>query len=316
MSAVKECLRVAKISNADASRYLEKNHPLGAGNHAVKFALGIFWNGRFEGVMTWGIPVSSSAVLIYNIRLCDCLELRKMFVSDVPPKNSESRALGVAVRMIRKTYPQLKALITYCDSEEAASSYRGIGWIPQESHCYINEIKHGGKWYTVRDANRHGFANTNAEETKSANRMKYILPLDEAVRQIAESKRQRSAGKGEERSTTGISIEKMPSTALDRDRLDCPEAPQYPGEIPGGPAATGRRFVPDDERTTIDQIHQGQGNPGRIAAMTLSRGTNQERPPVLCGPGADLDRFFPAGNHTCPRLTDGNRLHNTPILAH
>lgn len=179
MSELKQSLRVEKISNAAAKKLLDKHHPLGAGQ-AFAFALGVFWCGRCEGVLTFGNPISNNAVRRYGLRQCDVLELRKLWMSDVPPKNSESRILAVAARIIRKRYPQLHLLLTYCGGEETAASYRAAGWIPQEAHQYLREVRIGSTWYSVRDANRKRLQK-RVEEKKMESRRKFILPLNQEI---------------------------------------------------------------------------------------------------------------------------------------
>lgn len=175
-------LRLRPIPNEAARQLLDKRHPLGAGQ-SFAFALGIEWTGVIQGVLTFGNPISNNAVKRFGLRQCDVLELRKMWCSDVLPKNSESRALGVAARIIRKRYPQLAMLITYCEGDEKASAYKAAGWVPQEAHQYEREYLVNGRWMSSRDANRHGVRKL-ATEVKKENRRKWILPLNDDGRQL------------------------------------------------------------------------------------------------------------------------------------
>lgn len=179
MSELKKSLRLERITNADAAKMLERHHPLGSGCK-FSFALGIFWNGQCEGVMTFGMPVSNLAVHRYGLRLCDALELRKMWCSTVPPANSESRCLAVAAKIIKTKYPRIQLLITYCDGDERAAAYRAAGWLPQECNTYVREVKVDGKWMTVRDANRYRMT-ARATEKKTESRRKFVLPLHASV---------------------------------------------------------------------------------------------------------------------------------------
>ena len=181
MSELKRLLRIAPIKNSDAKKLLDRHHPLGSG-HAFLFALGIFWAEKCEGVMTFGPPISNLAVVALDLRQCDVLELRKLWVSDVPEKNTESRALAIAARIIRKRYPRLKLLLTYCDGEEKATAYRAAGWMPQKKNRYISEYLVDGRWLSARDANRKRVTK-RAAQTKTVTRIKYVLPLDASVAQ-------------------------------------------------------------------------------------------------------------------------------------
>jgi hypothetical protein len=185
VSELKLSLRIEKITNPAAKRLLDRHHPLGAGQ-AFAFALGVFWQGRCEGVLTFGNPICNNAVKRFGLRQCDVLELRKLWMSDKPPKNSESRVLAIAARIIRKTYPQLQLLLTYCGGEEAAAAYKASGWIPLEAHQYVREIRVGSTWYSVRDANRKRILGL-AEEKKSESRRKYVLPLNQQTTELIKS---------------------------------------------------------------------------------------------------------------------------------
>lgn len=169
-------MRLDRINNRAAAKFLDDHHPLGFGAKNVTVSLGIFWAGKLEGVMTFGAPVSNQAVSRYGLRLCDALELRKMWMSDVPPAMSESRALGVAARLVKKHYPRLKLLITYCDETDRAASYKAAGWIPQDAQRYVREVLVNGKRLSMRDANRKAVTK-QATEKRYEHRRKWVLPL-------------------------------------------------------------------------------------------------------------------------------------------
>lgn len=164
---------------------LSAHHPLGAG-HAFSLALGVYWNGRLEGVLTFGNPIANNAGQRYGLRQAELLELRKMWLSDKPDKNAESRTLAVAALLIRKHYPRYKMLITYCSTAERAASYRGAGWIEQKSYNYLREVKIGGRWVSIREVNRRGGLKRLGikPEGKYESRVKFVLPLNADVAQV------------------------------------------------------------------------------------------------------------------------------------
>jgi len=169
-------LRVERIKSAAAREYLDRHHPLGAGNAAFIFALGVFLDGRLLGVMTIGGPTTNNAGRAIDLRQHELFELRKMHLSDLLPRNSESRALSILVLLVRKHYPHVKAIITYCDTEEKAAAYKAAGWKPGRSQQYLREVKVGGRWLSVRDANRRGMTK-QATEKRYESRCKWIYPL-------------------------------------------------------------------------------------------------------------------------------------------
>lgn len=175
MSESAKSLRVERIKSEAAREYLDCHHPLGAGG-SFTFALGVFLRGRLCGVMTIGGPICNTAGRAIGLRQHELFELRKMHLLDACPRNSESRALAVLALLIRKHYPGIKAIITYCDSEEKAVAYKASGWKQGKTQRYVRDVKVNGRWLTVRNANRLGITK-QATEKKFECRCKWVYPL-------------------------------------------------------------------------------------------------------------------------------------------
>ena len=176
MSESAKLLRVERVRNEIARAYLDRHHPLGAGNVAIIFALGVFLHGRLHGVLTIGGPGTNNAGRSIGLAQHELFELRKMHLSDVLPRNSESRVLSILALLVRKHYPAVKAIITYCDGEEKAAAYKAAGWKKGETHRYLREIRVGGRWLSIREANRKGLTK-QATEKRYESRCKWIYPL-------------------------------------------------------------------------------------------------------------------------------------------
>ena len=179
MSELKTALRLQPIENAKAVQWLTRHHPLGAG-HAFAFALGVLYEGRWCGVLTFGSPIANGAAMFVGLKQRQTLELRKMHVTDAIPNMGESRILSVASRMIFKRYPHIEIILTYCDEEERAAAYKGAGWQAGQSFRYLREVRVNGKWLSVRDANRKGVTK-QATETKSESRRKWWIARDQST---------------------------------------------------------------------------------------------------------------------------------------
>lgn len=171
-----------------------ERHPLGAGSTRFLFAFGVFWDGAPEGVMTWGGPAVNGAGTALRLRQSEILELRKFWLSDVPPRNSESRCLGVAARIIRKRYPSIRLLLTYCEGDEKASSYKGAGWIRigESKHANMMTSPDGRRTLTVRDFNRKGGRKVLGPWTPNhVHKSKFVLPLDPKLAAIVQEQHAR-----------------------------------------------------------------------------------------------------------------------------
>jgi hypothetical protein len=94
--------------------------------------LGVFLEDRLEGVMQFGPPLDKRKTLplVEGTKWNGMLELNRMAFSDRLPRNSESRALGVAMRMIRKHYPHIDWIISFADATQCGDGtiYRAAGF--------------------------------------------------------------------------------------------------------------------------------------------------------------------------------------------
>jgi len=83
--------------------------------------------------MQFGPPMDRSKILglVEGSRWCDVLELNRMAFSDRLPRNSESRALSVAMRLLKRHAPQVKWLTSFADGTQCGDGtiYRAAGWL-------------------------------------------------------------------------------------------------------------------------------------------------------------------------------------------
>jgi hypothetical protein len=95
--------------------------------------LGVFWDGRLEGVMAFGAPIDRRRVLhlVEGTSWHEMAELNRMAFSPILPRNSESRALAVAFRLFKRYAPHVKWLLSYADGAQSGSGviYRATGWL-------------------------------------------------------------------------------------------------------------------------------------------------------------------------------------------
>jgi hypothetical protein len=177
LSELKTALRLQPIDNAKAAGWLNRHHPLGSG-HSFAFAIGVLFDGRWCGVLTFGSPIANGAAMFIGLKQWQILELRKMHVTDAVPNMGESRILSVAAKIVFRQYSQIEALITYCDQDERAAAYKGAGWQVGEAYTYVREVFADGKWYSVRDANRHGLTKQTTDK-RVESRRKYWIARDQ-----------------------------------------------------------------------------------------------------------------------------------------
>jgi hypothetical protein len=126
-------IRVAPITRQDADRVVKRVHYSGKVVPNSQLHLGVFLGDRLEGAMQFG-PSMDKRKSMGLVRGTGCngfLELNRMAFGERLPRNSESRALGVAMRMIRKAYPHIEWVQSFADGTQCGDGtiYRASGFV-------------------------------------------------------------------------------------------------------------------------------------------------------------------------------------------
>jgi hypothetical protein len=126
-------IRVEPISAAVANALVRRVHYSGKIAPNSQLHLGVYLNGMLEGAMQFGPSMDKRKVigLVRDTGWNGFLELNRMAFGPALPRNSESRALGVAMRMIRKAYPHVEWIISFADGTQCGDGtiYRAAGFV-------------------------------------------------------------------------------------------------------------------------------------------------------------------------------------------
>lgn len=121
------------ISSADASALVKRVHYSGKVVQNSQFHIGVFYQGKLEGAMQFGPSLDKRRVqgLVTGTQWHEFIELNRMAFSDALPRNSESRALGIAMRILKQHAPQLKWVISFADGAQCGDGtiYRASGFL-------------------------------------------------------------------------------------------------------------------------------------------------------------------------------------------
>jgi len=124
---------VKPISSQDANRITKKYHYSKKVVQNSQLHFGVFLNGRCEGAMQFGPSLDKRKIigLVEGTKWNEFLELNRMAFSEVLPKNSESRALAIAFRLIKKHYPHIKWIVSFADAclSGDGTIYRAAGFV-------------------------------------------------------------------------------------------------------------------------------------------------------------------------------------------
>jgi hypothetical protein len=141
-------LRVAPIKAVDARAFVRQHHYSGKVDPRSQLHLGVFYENTLQGCLQFGpsIDKSKSVGLVRDTRWNGFLELHRLAFSDVLPKNSESRAIAVAMRMIKKNAPHIDWVLSYADATQC-----GDGTIYRASGFHLIGIKKNNSMWRMPD---------------------------------------------------------------------------------------------------------------------------------------------------------------------
>lgn len=119
----------AKVANP----FVKTHHYSGKVVNNSSLHFGAFIKGKLHGVMSFGPPMDKSKVinLVDGTPWNGMLELNRMAFDGVLPRNSESRCISVAMRLIKKNAPHIKWILSFADACLCGDGtiYRASGFV-------------------------------------------------------------------------------------------------------------------------------------------------------------------------------------------
>ncbi len=123
---------IKPISSTDANTLCKRLHYSGKVVNNSQLHFGVFYNGSCEGVLQYGPSLDKRKMigLVTGTGWNGFLELNRMAFSDKLPRLSESRAIGVCHRIIKKNYPHVKWIVSFSDAAQCGDGtiYRASGF--------------------------------------------------------------------------------------------------------------------------------------------------------------------------------------------
>lgn len=121
------------ISRKDADNIIKKNHYSGKVVPNSQIHIGVFYAGKLEGAMQYGPSMDKrkTMALVSETKWNGFLELNRMAFSPALPKNSESRAIAVSMKILKKHLPELEWIISFSDATQCGDGtiYRAAGFV-------------------------------------------------------------------------------------------------------------------------------------------------------------------------------------------
>lgn len=110
-------LYVAAIPAALARELVIKHHYSHRVVNNSYCHLGVFYKRNLAGVMQWGYALcpARAGKVVEGTKQGEYLELNRMWLADVCPRNTESRTISFAVKYIRRAMPSVAWLQSFAD---------------------------------------------------------------------------------------------------------------------------------------------------------------------------------------------------------
>lgn len=177
MATAKE-IRLAPIKSADANAFVKAHHYSGKVAQNSQLHLGVFLENRLHGVMQFGPSLDKRKIqgLVSDTQWHEFLELNRMAFDDVLPRNSESRALSIAWRLLKKHAPQVKWVVSFADGTQCGDGtiYRAAGFV-------LTGIKENNQIWEAPSGNIYqsnsarGVSNCNIVKAKAMSEVRQTL---------------------------------------------------------------------------------------------------------------------------------------------
>lgn len=126
-------IQVRPISSQDAARIIKSLHYSGKVTQNSQLHFGVFLDGKCGGAMQFGPSLDKRKMqgLVEGTLWNGFVELNRMAFAEWLPRNSESRAIAVAMRLIRKAYPHIEWVVSFADATQCGDGtiYRASGFV-------------------------------------------------------------------------------------------------------------------------------------------------------------------------------------------
>lgn len=176
---------VKPIKGSVAKSIIQKFHYSGKTAQNSQLHFGVFIGGKLEGALQFGPPIDRRKLLplVKDSKWGDMIELNRMAFGPALPRNSESRAIAICFRIMRKNYPQLKRVVSFADGCQC-----GDGTIYRASGFVLTSINKNSTMARLPSGEVVAVHGTSKRDLSDAERLKgfqlrYVYFLDKAARE-------------------------------------------------------------------------------------------------------------------------------------
>ena len=108
---------VKEIDRDKACKIIIENHYSKKIYSASYIHLGVFISGSLVGVLQYGYAMNPASMgsVVKGTEIDEYLELNRMWLDDIAPRNSESKAISYSIKYIRRKHPKVKWIQSFAD---------------------------------------------------------------------------------------------------------------------------------------------------------------------------------------------------------
>ncbi len=121
------------ISAQEGNKLVRRVHYSGKVVNNSQIHIGVFYHGQLEGALQFGPSLDKRRMqgLVTGTQWHEFIELNRLAFTDKLPRNSESRAISISMKLLKKHAPQLKWVISFADATQCGDGtiYRASGFI-------------------------------------------------------------------------------------------------------------------------------------------------------------------------------------------
>ena len=126
-------LTLRRITAREANAVIKANHYSGKVVQNSQIHIGVYYMGKLEGAMQFGPSLDKRKMLglVSGTAWDGFLELNRMGFSDALPRNSESRAIAIAMKLIKTHAPKVEWVVSFADGTQCGDGtiYRASGFV-------------------------------------------------------------------------------------------------------------------------------------------------------------------------------------------
>jgi len=121
------------IDNRSANDFIRRVHYSGKVVQNSQLHIGVFYEGNLEGALQFGPSLDKRKMqgLVSDTGWNEFTELNRLAFTDALPRNSESRAISIAIMLLKKHAPQIKWVVSFADATQCGDGtiYRASGFV-------------------------------------------------------------------------------------------------------------------------------------------------------------------------------------------